>query len=192
MEKSKKKLINDEMTEMIIEETEKMVSAYGAEKMNVTKILNKLNITNRVFYNRFNNIDEVLERAYLKIVIQIRNSISQEYDGSKDFFEYVKDIVVNTLIMSYEIKRKFNQYVFLTDSSSKENYNWYMNRISDLIKKGKELGVVDDVDTEATSYAFWCFCRGFNVDAVLRKTKEEAVVIFREALGILLEGIRKK
>ena len=55
------KLIYDEMSVQIIDAAEKLTVSEGAHNINVRKILNYLGITNRVFYNRFRNIDEVLD-----------------------------------------------------------------------------------------------------------------------------------
>ena len=50
------KLITDEMSFKIIETTENLVTTNGARNINVRQILKELEITNRVFYNRFHNI----------------------------------------------------------------------------------------------------------------------------------------
>ena len=60
MIKADSKLIYDEVSEQIIDITEKLTVSEGAHNINVRKILKHLGITNRVFYNRFHNIEEVL------------------------------------------------------------------------------------------------------------------------------------
>ena len=162
-------LISDEMSKTIIDTAEKIAIAEGAENLTVRKILQSLSITNRVFYNRFHNIDEVLNLVYEGMVIKIRESITSDFDPQADFFEQVLNIVANTLEMSYEIKMNFNYYVFKNDSASHRNYEWWKAEISHLIEFGKEGGYLKDVDTEVMSYSIWCFVRGYNVDALSRK-----------------------
>jgi copper chaperone CopZ len=121
-------------------------------------------------------------------------SMSVEYDGERDFFEYVTDVVVGTLLLSYDLKMKFNRYVFEYDSVTQSNYAWYMQRIKTLFAQGKAKGAIRaDVDEDALSYAIWCFCRGYNADAVERNLpKDEAVQKFRYSFSILLDGLKVK
>ena len=78
------KLITDEMSFKIIETAENLVTANGARNINVRQILKELEITNRVFYNRFHNIDEVLEIVYKNTILKIRQSISTGIDAGKE------------------------------------------------------------------------------------------------------------
>ena len=71
----KEQLISDEMSEKILEAAENIVMTCGAGTLKVRKILTTLNITNRVFYNRFHNIDEVLAIVYENTTLKIRESI---------------------------------------------------------------------------------------------------------------------
>ena len=54
--------IRDEMSEKIIEVAEQLATTEGAGTLTVRKILQTMDITNRVFYNRFRNIEEVLQK----------------------------------------------------------------------------------------------------------------------------------
>ena len=110
-------LITDEMSRTIINTAEKIAIAQGAENLTVRMILQSLGITNRVFYNRFHNIDEVLNLVYEGMVLKIRESISSDFDPSGDFFDQVLNVVTNTLEMSYDIKMNLNYYVFKNDSA---------------------------------------------------------------------------
>ena len=192
MADTEKKLITDEMSDSIIAAAEEIVTSEGAQELNVRRLLQMLGISNRVFYNRFHNIDEVLEIVYKKTVLKIRQSLSAvNYDGKKDFFEHVKDVVANSLIMSYDKKMRFNSYVFESDSLSQSNYEWWREEISKLIDYAKEHGYIREIDTDIMSYSIWCFCRGYNADAVGRGLpKEEAVRKFRYSFGILLDGMK--
>jgi len=190
-EDNKTALINDEMSETIIACAERLVLTSGASDLTVRKILKELNITNRVFYNRFHNIDDVLTIVYRNTILKIRESITPKYDMETDFFEHVKDVVVNSLVMSYETKMKFNQYVFENDSVSQSNYEWWIGEIKKLIEYAKRNKLIKEVDSDVMSYAIWCFCRGYNADAVGRGLpKDEAIKNFRYSFGILLDGMR--
>lgn len=192
MPDGKRKMISDEMSEKIIETTKNMVISDGANAITVRKILWALGITNRVFYNRFHNINEVLEIVYKSTVLKVRQSITSGIDSGKDFFEHVMDIVVNTLIMSYETKMQFNHYVFENDSLTQSNYEWWMVEIKKLIDYAKEHDYIKDVNSDMLSYSIWCFCRGYNADAVARRLpKEEAVENFKYGFGFLLAGLKK-
>ena len=78
-------LIFDEMSEKIIDAVSYLVTTEGAHKVNVRKILKHLGITNRVFYNRFHNIDEVLKIISDNSIFEVRKSLQFHFDESKDF-----------------------------------------------------------------------------------------------------------
>ena len=184
-------LIIDEMSQKIIETAENLVLTHGAHMLTVRQILKEMEITNRVFYNRFHNIEEVLDIVYKNISMKVRQSIMREFDTSQDFFEYVKDVVVSSLEISYDTKMHFTQYIFESDSNSSGNFEWWVAEIKKLIDYAKEQRYIRDVDSDVMSYAIWCFCRGYNADAVGRNLpKEEAVRNFRYSFGILLDGMR--
>lgn len=190
---AKQEMIADEMSERIVETVERLAMRDGAHTVNVRRVLAELRVTNRVFYNRFHNIDEVLAIIYENTTQRIREGvIAGDYDEDT-FFEYVIDLVTNSLVISYEIKRKFNQYVFEYDSLSRKNYEWWTGEIRKLIDYAKQRGLIREVDSETMSYAIWCFCRGYNADAVCRGVpREEAIRSFRYSFGILLDGLKKQ
>ncbi len=184
-------LISDDMARRIIDTAALMVTAHGAASITVRKILKELDITNRVFYNRFHNIDQVLEIVYKDTILKIRESITK-FDPKKDFFTQAADIVADTLIMSYDNKMQFNDYVFRSDSISKDNFEWWKGEIKKLLMFAVDNGLIKDVDCDILSYSIWCFCRGYNADAVGRKLpREEAVANFKYSFGIFLDGMRK-
>ena len=185
-------LIVDEMSEKIVETAKNLVTLQGVSNLTVRRILKELNITNRVFYNRFHNIEEVLDVVYKNTTLKIRESITDDLDSSTDFFEHVMDVVVNSLVMSYETKMQFNQYVFENDSLSQSNYEWWTGRIKKLIDYAMEHDYIKQVDSDVLSYSLWCFCRGYNADAVGRKIpKDEAVANFKYSFNFILEGLKK-
>lgn len=192
LENVQNKKINDEMSERILEAAEEIVCSQGADSLTVRKLLKKLGITNRVFYNRFKNIDEVLHIIYRNTVQKVRDVLqSEKIDSEKDFFELVMNLVTNSLLVSYDSKMRFNQYVFENDSVSQGNYNWWTTEIRKLVDYAKEQKYIKDVDSDAISYSIWCFCRGYNADAVGRGIpKEEAVRNFRYSFSFLLDGLK--
>lgn len=181
--------IRDEMSEKIIETAEMIAMDCG--KVTVRDIMRALNITNRVFYNRFHSVEEVLEIIYMKTIMKIRESVQAEYDGTEDYFDYVTNVVADTLIASYDIKMKFNNYVFKLDSALNINYDWYMARIKQLFNYALSKGIIPSLDVDSLSYAIWCFCRGYNADAVMRLPKDEAVEKFKYSFRLMLEGLKK-
>ncbi len=192
MYETTQELIVDEMSQAIIDTAQQLAIQSGADNVNVRAVLRVLGITNRVFYNRFHNIDEVLQIVYANTVLKIRESITAKFDPEGDFFTQVIDMVANTLVMSYENKMNFYQYVFENDSVSCDNYAWWKTEITRLIEFGKAHGhIIPSIDTDAMSYAVWCFIRGYNADALGRKLpQEKAVANFRYCFGILLDGMR--
>ncbi|MBR4872368.1 MAG: TetR/AcrR family transcriptional regulator [Clostridia bacterium] len=188
----KTELICDEMSQRIIETAEHIVTVSGADSLTVRKLLQTLGITNRVFYNRFRNIGDVLKIVYKNTVLKIRASVTTEFNSEADFFDKVTELVIGTLLSSYDKKMQFNSYVFENDSLSQSNYEWWTTEIKKLIVHAKENGYIKDVDADIMSYSIWCFCRGFNADAVGRKLpREDAVRQFRYSFGILMDGLRK-
>ncbi len=185
-------LIVDEMSEKIITVAERMAMTNGAHTVNVRKILLELGITNRVFYNRFRNVEDVLGVVYQKVSEQIRASAAWESSNEEEFFERVTEMVTNTLIRSYDLKKQFNQYIFENDSRSQSNYEWWMSAIKRMLTYAKEKGYIRaDADVDVLSYSLWCFWRGYNADAVGRGLpKEEAVKGCKYSFGIILDGLR--
>ena len=192
--KSHSKLIRDEMSEKIIEAAGNIVTSAGAGALTVREILKHLGITNRVFYNRFRNVGEVLSIVYKNTALKVRESVSAQVEGKskEEFFEYINDILANVLIISYDTKKSFTQYVFDSDSITESNYEWWVREIKHIIEYGKAQNYIKDVDSDALSYAIWCFCRGYNADAVGRGVpKERAVADFKYSFSLLLDGIKK-
>ena len=100
-------------------------------------------------------------------------------------------MVTNSLIASYDAKMRFNQYVFENDSRNSGNYEWWVDEIKKLISYAGSRELIKEVDADILSYSIWCFCRGFNADAVARNLpRDEAVRRFRYSFAFLLEGLK--
>ena len=185
-------LICDEMTDRIVRTAAQIVTEEGTDAITVRRILSTLGITNRVFYNRFHNVEGVLEAVHKSMSEQVRRDILSDYDESRDFFEYVMDVVEKSLIISYDTKMRFNQFAFETDSASDANCEWWTGEIKRLIDYAVGKDLIRQVDSSVMSYSIWCFCRGYNADAVVRGLpRDEAVRNFRYSFGFLLEGMKK-
>jgi len=184
-------LIHDEMSEKIIEVATGLATKEGVHSVNVRKILQHLDITNRVFYNRFHNIDEVLDIISERSVLEVRRSLKFSFDKEKDFFEQIMDEVEKTLIVSYETRMNFAHYVFENDTVSGSNYRWWTEEITKILYYAMDNGLIKKVDPEMTSYAIWCFIRGFNTDAISRKIPlEEALRRYRYGFNFILKGLK--
>lgn len=155
-------------------------------------ILKKMDITNRVFYNRFHNIDEVLDIIYAETVHRVRESLSIPWDEKSNFFGHIHEVAARTLILTYETRGSISRLIFDMDFNSGENFTWWDKEIRALIRRGMETGNVrPDIDECALSYSIWCFIRGFNADAVARSLpQEEALRRFHYGFGCLMAGIR--
>ena len=189
--KESDKLIYDNVSEQIIDATEKLTITEGAHSLNVRKILNALGITNRVFYNRFHNIEEVLDIISERSILKVRKSLNFHFDESRDFFEQIMDEVEKTLIISYETRMNFAHYVFENDSVTDNNYKWWIDEIKKILNYAIRKGYIKKVDTDITSYAIWCFVRGFNTDAIGRKLSlEEALKRYRYGFQFILDGLK--
>lgn len=185
-------LINDEVKDDIIDITDYLVKKHGAHNVNVSKILNEMKITNRVFYNRFHNIDEVLRIVYENSVYSMRESFNSKHNIETDLFAYIMDVASNVLVNTYEVKKNFSQYMFEHDSLTEKNFLWWMAEIKKIIQYGIEKKMIKNIDMDAFCYSLWCYCRGFNVDVLNRGiSKEDALVYFQKGFGYFIDGIKE-
>jgi len=185
--------IDDELTRRIEDTASKFVHENGVESLTVRKILQELGVSNRVFYNRFQSLEELLQVIYVNEMIEMRKNLPEIISCSDDeFFDYCLDILVNVLKGTYYQKKNFSHYMFEHDALTDDNRTWWVERIKAILGEGLRRKLIrDDLDIGAISYSIWCFCRGFNVDAVNRHLPiEEAVRQFRQAFSVYLDGMR--
>lgn len=183
-------LISDDMSDEIVRVATRLAAENGAHTVTVSRILSELDITNRVFYNRFHNIGEVLEIVYKNAVYKMREAVKYEYDGEQGFFDYIMEVAVKVLEDTYDVKKQFSRYMFEHDSLTEANYIWWAEEIKKLIDYAKENNLIGNVNPEKLSYSIWCFCRGYNTDAVSRKfSRNEAVEYFKYGFGCLIKGV---
>ena len=185
--------IRDSVSDRIIELTEDLVVKQGVKSISVSMLMKKLGMTNRVFYNRFHNIEEVLNIVYERVVIKMRDNINTGVNPQMSFYEYVEKLIVMCMEDTYDLKNQFSQYMFEHDSLSKNNYEWWIEKIKELINFGIENGYLKEgLNADDLSYFIWCFCRVGNLDAVMRNvSKEDAVRCLKAGFECFLEGAKK-
>ena len=186
----KQERIRDDISDQIVEIVASIAAAEGAHKVTVKKIIGELGVTNRVFYNRFANIDEVLRIVYRNAVVNMRENIKPEFHDRESFEQFCLNTAVDVLMQTYDVKMQFRRYVFEHDSLTEENRIWWYEKIKKYYAYALEQGFAKPVDADALCYAIWCFCRGYYADSVSRQlSREEAVRYFTFGFTCLLHGV---
>ncbi len=182
--------IHDEISDRIVEIVASIAAEEGAHKVTVQKIIAQLGVTNRVFYNRFANIDEVLQIVYRNAVVHMREHVQPDFYDKASFEQFCLNMAVNVLMQTYDVKMQFRCYVFEHDSLTEENRLWWYSKIKQYYQYALEQGFAKPVDADALCYAIWCFCRGYYADAMSRRlSREEAVRYCTSGFTCLLRGI---
>ena len=182
--------IKDDISEQIIQIAGDIAAEEGAHKVTVCKILTRLGVTNRVFYNRFSNADEVLRIVYARSVEKTHECVHPDYTDKESFLDFCLNTAVEVLLRTYEFKIHFSGYIFEHDSLTEENRLWWEKGIRTHYQYALDHGFAKKVDPDALCYAIWCFCRGYYADAVTRKLpKEDAVRYFRFGFRCLIDGL---
>ena len=182
--------IQDELSEQIVQIVARLAAEEGAHKVTAKQVINELGMTNRVFYNRFANIDEVLRIVYRNAVVQMHDNITPDFHDKESFLQFCTDIAVKVLMQTYDVKMQFRCYVFEHDSLTEDNRIWWADKVKKYYRIALEQGYAREVDTDALSYAIWCFCRGYYADALSRQlSREEAVRYFTFGFAWLLNGV---
>ena len=186
----KQERIRDDISDQIVEIVAHIAAEEGAHKVTVKKIITELGVTNRVFYNRFANIDEVLRIVYRNAIVNMRENIKPEFHDRASFEQFCIDTAVDVLMQTYDVKMQFRRYIFEHDSLTEENRVWWYGKIKKYYQYALEQGFAKKVDADALCYAIWCFCRGYYADAVSRQlSREEAVRYFTFGFTCLLNGV---
>ncbi len=186
----KQERIRDDISDQIVEIVARIAAEEGAHKVTVKKIITELGVTNRVFYNRFANIDEVLRIVYRNAIVNMRENIKPEFHDRASFEQFCIDTAVDVLMQTYDVKMQFRRYIFEHDSLTEENRVWWYGKIKKYYQYALEQGFAKKVDADALCYAIWCFCRGYYADAVSRQlSREEAVRYFTFGFTCLLNGV---
>ena len=109
--------------------------------------MKKLKITNRVFYNRFKNIDEVLLCVSQNLVKKMHQCILRPIDKEKNFHKHLTDIASDVFIKTYEIKKDFSDYMFMNDIVNESNKLWWIDHMIPILEYGiKEKFLKDGIE----------------------------------------------
>lgn len=182
--------IQDEISTKIIDTVTKMVYDGGAKNINVQMVLKKLKITNRVFYNRFKNIDEVLLSVSQNLVHKMRQCMLRPYNEKENYHKYLVSLATDVLVKTYEIKKDFSDYMFNNDIINESNKLWWIEHMLPPLEYGVKKGFLKPMDIREMAYAIWCFCRGFNVDAIKSRLElKKALKTFTMAFTFLIDGM---
>ncbi|MBR3447438.1 MAG: TetR/AcrR family transcriptional regulator [Oscillospiraceae bacterium] len=184
--------IQDGLSEQIVQIVARLAAEEGAHKVTAKQVINELGMTNRVFYNRFSNIDEVLRIVYRNAVVQMHENIEPDFHDKDSFLRFCTDVAVKVMMQTYDVKMQFRCYVFEHDSLTENNRLWWADKVKKYYAIALEQGFAREVDTDALCYAIWCFCRGYYADALSRQLpKDEAVRYFTFGFACLLNGVVK-
>lgn len=183
--------LEDEVSGEIIDCAMDIARENGVAAVTVSEILRKMEITNRVFYNRFKNIDEVIAELYKRVVDEMRICIDTEYDGRENYYEYLIGLAVSVLEKTYETKLHFAGIMKDYDSRAGENRKWWIAHIAPLLEYGMDSGFLKRADSKLLAYSIWCYCRGFNASVVGGGLNlGEALESFRLGIRCLIYGLK--
>lgn len=182
--------IKDAVSEQIISIAGDIAAEEGAHKVTVRKILARLGMTNRVFYNRFSNADEVLRIVYARSVENTREAVQPHYTDKESFVAFCIDTAVEVLLRTYDMKIHFSSYYFEHDKLTEENRRWWAEGIKKHYQYALDHGYAKQVDPDTLCYAIWCLCRGYYADLTTRRIpKEEAIRCFRFGFRTFIDGL---
>lgn len=184
--------IEDEISLRIIDTAMEIATQDGIANLSVSKIINRMGVTNRVFYNRFKDLDDVIHAVYDKVVLHLRSCFDKGYDGSQDLCEYIMEIAVLLLEKTYETKLHFAGYLYNYDSFLEENRKWWIDHIVPLIDLGIEKGIFKEVNSLHLAYSIWSYSRGFNATSIGNAlSHDEAIAAFKLGFKCFMDGAKK-
>ncbi len=182
--------LEDETSKTIIATAAQIARREGMEELTVKRVLTELKVSNRVFYNRFRNIDDVIQVLYEDLVQEIRSSLERVQQPAQSYPDYLLELAVAAVEKIYQNTLHFKQYLFSYQVANDTNRDWWLKKIQQLLRRGMEQGELKVNDPVKMSYGVWCFCLGFHRDAVGDElTEQEAMDAFREAFSCLIQGM---
>ena len=182
--------LEDETSKTIIATAAQIARREGMEELTVKRVLTELKVSNRVFYNRFRNIDDVIQVLYEDLVQEIRSSLERVQQPAQSYPDYLLELAVAAVEKIYQNTLHFKQYLFSYQVANDTNRDWWLKKIQQLLRSGMEQGELKVNDPVKMSYGVWCFCLGFHRDAVGEElTEQEAMDAFREAFSCLIQGM---
>lgn len=184
--------INDDISLKIIDTAMEIASREGIASLTVSKIINTMGVTNRVFYNRFKGVPDVITEVYYKVVSKLRSCFDTPYDKKQDLCEYIMNLAVSVLEKTYETKLHFAGYLYNYDAFLEENREWWISHMIPLIEYGIKEGIFEETDSRLLAYSVWCYCRGFNASAIGNNlSKDEAIKAFKLGFRCFMDGAKK-
>lgn len=184
--------IEDETTKRIIETATAIAQQDGMEKLSVKRILEEMNVSNRVFYNRFRNIEDVIEVMYHEFVGNLRGRIELEKLAEDDhYYETLLELAVSVVRKMYHDDIHFRMRLLSYETSKASNRSWWLEQIEAILKDGVKRGLLKPMNEQAVSYGIWCFCLGYHKEALGQQvSEEEAIAGFIESFSFLIEGMK--
>ncbi len=189
---SNDKKIVDNISEDIVNKLTEMIYSKGMNNVTVKDILKEMDMTNRVFYNRFQNIEEVFGIVHQRLIDKTRKCIAEaKYDGKSDYCEFLTSIAMSVIEQTYENKLYFSGYTYENGDVNNSNRKWWIEKISELIRYGIDIGVFKETDAHMISYAIWCYCRSFNSYSVGDNLSiDEALLAFKMGFECIMRGLK--
>jgi AcrR family transcriptional regulator len=146
--------------EKILKAAEKVYKSSGLEKTTVTDICDAADISRKTFYQRFKNLDELLE---VLIEYISKKAVSQLYDGEKSensinllwkIFDIYDEIVKSHPILHTVYRSKYSRWVDWNESGFADKFESVIRKkIEDIIKQGKKKGELrEDIKEDNLSY----------------------------------------
>ncbi|MBE7042550.1 MAG: TetR/AcrR family transcriptional regulator [Ruminococcaceae bacterium] len=184
--------IEDETTVTIIRVAKEIAQKEGIEQLSVKRILTEMKVSNRVFYNRFRNIEDVIELLYEQAVNSFRGIIDLSLlEQSENYYETLENLAVNVVRCLYQNNIHFRARLLTYEASKDNNRNWWITQIQDILRNGVERGLLRPMDELAVARGIWCFCLGFHKEALGNSVSEQdAISSFRASFSIFISGMK--
>ena len=132
--------LEDETSKTIIATAAQIARREGMEELTVKRVLTELKVSNRVFYNRFRNIDDVIQVLYEDLVQEIRSSLERVQQPAQSYPDYLLELAVAAVEKIYQNTLHFKQYLFSYQVANDTNRDWWLKKIQQLLRRGMEQG----------------------------------------------------
>lgn len=183
--------LEDETTKQIIAAATGIAQREGIEQLSVKGILAEMGVSNRVFYNRFRNIDDIIQILYNELVQEIRASLKSVREEGRDYYSYLLELAVAVVRKIYQNNLHFRKHLLSYHASNDSNRNWWLTQIQTILQDGINRGLLRKMNITAVSYGVYCFCLGFHKEAVGEALEgEQAIGAFSQSFALLIEGMK--
>lgn len=184
--------IEDDTTKAIVKTAGIIAQREGLDQLSVKRILSEMKVSNRVFYNRFRNIEDLIEVMYHEFVGTLRGQINpQQLADTEHYYDKLLELAVGVVQKMYRNHIHFRLRLLSYETSKESNRNWWLEQIQKILEDGVSRGLLKPMNEQAVSYGVWCFCLGFHKDALGKNvSEEEAISAFRESFSYFIEGMK--